>query len=102
MPAQRGLGRCASEAVTAVDIVNSMQAWRPLQPAPENRAMTFEEIVTYLLENYPPDCYRGDELMDYITAEIKAAEARGAITPEIRERVSRHFGVTSSEHGGPG
>ena len=49
--------------------------------------MTFEEMVTYLLETYPSDRYRGDELMDYITAEIKAAEARGAITPEVRERV---------------
>ena len=41
--------------------------------------MTFEEMITYLLETYPSDRYRGDELMDYITAEIKAAEARGAI-----------------------
>ena len=49
--------------------------------------MTFEEMVAYLLETYPSDRYRGDELMDYITAEIKAAEARGAITPEVRERV---------------
>ena len=64
--------------------------------------MTFEEMVAYLLETYPSGRYRGDELMDYITAEIKAAEARSAITPEIRERVSRHFGITTSEHGGPG
>ena len=64
--------------------------------------MTFEEMITYLLETYPSDRYRGDELMDYITAEIKAAEARGTIAPDVRERVSRHFGVTSSEHGGPG
>ena len=64
--------------------------------------MTFEEMVAYLLETYPSDRYRGDELMDYITAEIKAAEARGAITPEVREKVYRHFGITTSEHGGPG
>jgi hypothetical protein len=64
--------------------------------------MTYEEMVRRLLETYPPDRYRGDELMDYITAEIEAAEARGAITPDIRERVYRHFGVTNSEHGGPG
>ena len=43
--------------------------------------MTFEEMITYLLETYPSDRYRGDELMDYITAEIKAAEARGVIGP---------------------
>jgi len=64
--------------------------------------MTYEEMVQHLLETYSPDDYRGDELMDRITAEIKAAEARGAITPEVREKVYRHFGVTSSEHGGPG
>jgi hypothetical protein len=64
--------------------------------------MTYEEMVSYLLETYPPDRYRGDELIDYITAETKAAEARGAIAPEVREKVSRHFGVTTSEHGGPG
>jgi hypothetical protein len=40
--------------------------------------MTYEEIVRHLLETYPTDRYRGDELMDYITAEIEAAEARGA------------------------
>jgi len=64
--------------------------------------MTFDEMVAYLLETYPPDRYRGDELMTNIAAEIKAAEARGAITPEVREKVSRHFNVTTSEHGGPG
>ncbi len=64
--------------------------------------MTFEEMVRYLQETYPSDRYRGDELMDYITAEIKAAEERGTITPEVREKVYRHFGVTTSEHGGPG
>jgi hypothetical protein len=64
--------------------------------------MTYEEIVQHLLETYPPDRYRGDELMDRITAEINAAEARGAITQEVREKVYRYFGVTSSEHGGPG
>jgi hypothetical protein len=64
--------------------------------------MTYEEMVQHLLETYLPDDIRGDELMDRITAEIKAAEARGAITPEVREKVYRHFGVTSSEHGGPG
>src|SRR4051812_32847163 len=72
------------------------------QSGPEDHAMTFEEMIAYLLETYPSDRYRGDELMDYITAEIKAAEARGAITPEVRERVYRHFGITTSEHGGPG
>ena len=64
--------------------------------------MTFDEMVTYLQATYPSGDYRGDELMDYITAEIEAAEARGAITPEVREKVYRYFGVTSSEHGGPG
>jgi hypothetical protein len=64
--------------------------------------MTYEEIVQHLLETYPTDRYRGDELMDYITAEIEAAEARGAITPEVREKVYRHFGVTTQGHGGPG
>ena len=64
--------------------------------------MTFEEMVAYLLETYPPDRYRGDELMANINAEIKAAEARGTITPDVRERVYRHFGITTSEHGGPG
>ncbi len=64
--------------------------------------MTFEEMVGYLQETYPSDRYRGDELMDYITAEIEAAEARGAITPEVREKVYRHFGVTTQGHGGPG
>jgi len=64
--------------------------------------MTYEEMVQHLLETYSPGDIRGDELMDRITAEIKAAEARGAITPEVREKVYRHFGVTSSEHGGPG
>jgi len=72
------------------------------QTGPEARAMTYEEMVTYLLETYPSDRYRGDELMDYITAEIEAAEVRGAITPEIREKVYRHFGVTTQGHGGPG
>src|SRR4051794_38378230 len=72
------------------------------QPGTKDCAMTFEEMVVYLQETYPADRYRGDELMDYITAEIKAAEARGAITPDVREKVYRHFGVTTSEHGGPG
>jgi hypothetical protein len=72
------------------------------QTSPEDRAMTYEEMVQHLQETYPPGDIRGDELMDRITAEIKAAEARGAITPEVREKVYRHFGVTSSEHGGPG
>ena len=40
--------------------------------------------------------------MTYITAEIEAAEARGTITPEVREKVYRYFGVTTQEHGGPG
>jgi hypothetical protein len=64
--------------------------------------MTFEEMVAYLQETYPADRYRGDELMGYITAEIKAAEARGALAPEVGEKVYRHYGVTTSEHGGPG
>jgi hypothetical protein len=76
--------------------------YRHRQTGPEARAMTYEEMVTYLLETYPSDRYRGDELMDYITAEIEAAEARGAITPEVREKVYRHFGVTTQGHGGPG
>ncbi|MFL5285656.1 MAG: hypothetical protein ACJ8AW_32945 [Rhodopila sp.] len=64
--------------------------------------MTFEEMVSYLQETYPSDRYRGDELMTNIAAEINAVEARGEITPEVREKVYRHFGVTTSEHGGPG
>ncbi len=72
------------------------------QPGPEDRAMTFEEMVGYLQETYPSDRYRGDELMTNIAAEINATEARGEITAEIREKVYRHFGVTTSEHGGPG
>jgi hypothetical protein len=64
--------------------------------------MTYEEMVQHLLETYPPGSYRGDDLMEYITAEIDAAEARGAITKEVREKVYRYFGVTNSEHGGPG
>src|SRR4051794_24214795 len=66
---------------------------------PEDRAVTYEEMVRHLLETYPPGAHRGDELMTYIAAEIEAAEARGAITPEVREKVYRHFGITSSEHG---
>ena len=64
--------------------------------------MTYEEMVQHLLQTYPPGGIRGDELMNYITAEIGAAEARGAITPEVREKVYRHFGVTTQGHGGPG
>jgi len=64
--------------------------------------MTYEEMVQHLLKTYSPGDIRGDELMDRITAEIKAAEARGAITPEVREKVYRHFGVTTQRHGGPG
>ena len=64
--------------------------------------MTYEEMVQHLLKTSSPGDYRGDDLMDRISAEIEAAEARGAITPEVREKVYRHFGVTSSEHGGPG
>src|SRR3954467_9404298 len=47
--------------------------WRT-QTGPEDRVMTFDEMVAYLLETYPSGDYRGDELMDHITAEIKAAE----------------------------
>src|SRR3954467_13092992 len=55
--------------------------------------MTYEEMVQHLLETYPPDRYRGDELMDYITAEIEATEARGAITPRgARKGVSAFRG----------
>ena len=61
----------------------------------EARTMTYEEMVPYLLETICPIATRGDELMAYITAEIEAAEARGAITPEVREKVYRYFGVTS-------
>ena len=64
--------------------------------------MTYEEIVRHLLETYPTDRYRGEELPEYIVAEINAVEARGAITPEVREKVYRHFGVTTQGHGGPG
>src|SRR4051794_3550841 len=78
--------------------ISILRRHRPRRPAP----MTYEEMVRHLLETYPPGDYRGDELMDYITAEIEAAEARGAITPEVREKVYRHFGITTSEHGGPG
>ena len=67
--------------------------------------MTYEDMVLYLVgtaETYPPNDYNGEELLEYIAAEINAAEARGAITPEVREKVYRHFGITTSEHGGPG
>jgi hypothetical protein len=64
--------------------------------------MTYEEMVQHLLKTCPPGDIRGDELMTHITAEIEAAEARGTITPEVREQVYRYFGVTTQEHGGPG
>jgi hypothetical protein len=64
--------------------------------------MTYEEMVRYLLQTYPPGDYTGDELRDYIAAEVNAAEARGGITTEVRDRLYRYFGVTTSKHGGPG
>jgi hypothetical protein len=67
--------------------------------------MTYEEMVLYLVgiaETYPPNDYNGEELLDYIVAEINALEARGVITTEVRDRLYRHFGVTTPGHGGPG
>ena len=64
--------------------------------------MTYEEMVQCLLKTYPPGDLRGDELMTYIVGEIKAAEARGGITAEVRDKLYRYFGITTSEHGGPG
>lgn len=64
--------------------------------------MTYAEMVRYLQETYPPGDFRGDELMNNITAEINAVEARGEITAEVRDRLYRHFGITTQEHGGPG
>ena len=64
--------------------------------------MSYEEMVRYLQKTYPPGDYTGDELMDYVTAEINAAEARGGITAEVRDRIYRYFAVTTSKHGGPG
>jgi hypothetical protein len=55
-----------------------------------------------LLKTYPPRDIRGDELMTSIAAEINAVEARGGITAEVRDRLYRYFGITTSEHGGPG
>jgi hypothetical protein len=67
--------------------------------------MTYEEMVLYLVgvaETYPPDDYNGEEILDFIAAEIDAAEARGEITAEVRDRLYRHFGITTPGHGGPG
>ena len=64
--------------------------------------MTYEEMLRHLLEIYPPGDSRGDELMTSIAAEINAVEARGEITAEVRNRLHRYFGITTSEHGGPG
>src|SRR5215213_10923669 len=55
--------------------------------------MTYEEMVRYLQETYSPGDYTGDELMNNITAEINAMEARGEITAEVRDRLYRYFGV---------
>src|SRR3954470_3351175 len=44
----------------------------PLQLSPEDRAMTYEEMLRYLLKTYPPRDIRGDELMTSIAAEINA------------------------------
>jgi hypothetical protein len=41
--------------------------------------MTYEEMVLYLAgiaETYPPNDYNGEELLDYIVAEINAAFGR--------------------------
>jgi hypothetical protein len=64
--------------------------------------MTYEEMVRHLQETYPPGDSRGDELMTSIAADINAVEARGEITAEVRDRLYRYFGITTSEHGGPG
>ena len=64
--------------------------------------MSYEEMLRHLLEIYPPGDSRGDELMTSIAAEINAVEARGGITAEVRDRLYRYFGITTSEHGGPG
>jgi hypothetical protein len=72
------------------------------QLGPKDRAMTYEEMLRHLLEIYPPGDSRGDELMTSIAAEINAVEARGGITAEVRDGLYRYFGITTSEHGGPG
>jgi hypothetical protein len=51
--------------------------------------MTYKEMVRHLLETYPPGDYTGDELRDYIAAEINAVEARGGITTEVRHTLYR-------------
>jgi hypothetical protein len=64
--------------------------------------MTYEDMVLYLegkAKTYPPTDSNGEELLDYIAAEINAAEARGAITADVRDRLYRHFGVTTPGHG---
>src|SRR4051812_30996881 len=55
---------------------------------PEDRAVTYEEMVLYLVgiaETYPPNDTNGEELLDYIAAEINAVEARGVITADVRD-----------------
>ena len=64
--------------------------------------MSYEEMLRRLLEIYPPGASRGDELMTSIAAEINAVEVCGGITAEVRDRLHRYFGITTSEHGGPG
>jgi hypothetical protein len=64
--------------------------------------MTFEEMVQHLLETYPSDRYRDDELMNHITEEVNAVEARGEITADVRDRIYHYFAVTTQRHGGPG
>ena len=67
--------------------------------------MIYEQMVIYLVgiaEAYPPNDSNGEELLEYIAAEINAVEARGGITAEVRDRLYRYFGITTSEHGGPG
>ena len=67
--------------------------------------MTYEEMVLHLRdigEIYPPNDSNGEEILDYIAAEINAVEARGVITADVRDRLYRHFGITTPGHGGPG
>ena len=67
--------------------------------------MTYEEMVPYLVgkaKTYPPNDSNGEELLDYIAAEINAVETRGVITADVRDRLYRYFGITTPGHGGPG
>jgi len=67
--------------------------------------VTYEQMVIYLVgiaEAYPPNDSNGEELLEYIAAEINAVETRGAITGDVRDRLYRYFGITTPGHGGPG